>query len=114
MTTAMQIGETARDHADFCRCFKTGAAVFLHDDGIVAHSTYRNPFRPWGSSEYRKYCRCLQKVPQSKRRAAGQTLAKSSSGLSFSNFDRRRVNNIQFKACLLEKGRQRFANASVI
>src|ERR1700682_5296917 len=42
MTTAMQIGETARDRADFCRCFKTGAAVFLHDDGIVAHSTYRN------------------------------------------------------------------------
>src|SRR5437879_850770 len=42
MTTAMQIGETARDRADFCRCFKTGAAVFLHDDGIVAHSTHRN------------------------------------------------------------------------
>src|ERR1700738_1978091 len=42
MTTAMQIGEAARDSADFCRCFKTGAAVFLHDDGIVAHSTYRN------------------------------------------------------------------------
>src|SRR3981189_3563131 len=45
MTTAMQIGETARDRADFCRCFKTGAAVFLHDDGIVAHSTYRNTLR---------------------------------------------------------------------
>src|ERR1700693_4147843 len=42
MTTAMQIGETARDRAYFCRCFKAGAAVFLHDDGIVAHSTYRN------------------------------------------------------------------------
>src|SRR3984957_15467083 len=42
MTTAMQIGETARDRADFCRCLKAGAAVFLHDDGIVAHSTYRN------------------------------------------------------------------------
>src|SRR6266576_6786276 len=42
MTTGMQIGETTRDRADFCRCFKTGAAVFLHDDGIVAHSTYRN------------------------------------------------------------------------
>jgi len=41
----MQIGETARDRADFCRCFKTGAAVFLHDDGIVAHSTYRNTLR---------------------------------------------------------------------
>ena len=40
MTTAVQIGETARDRADFCRCFKTGAAVFLHDDGIAAHSTY--------------------------------------------------------------------------
>src|ERR1700687_1324353 len=45
MTTAMQIGETARDRADFCRCFKTGAAVFLHDDRIVAHSTYRNTLR---------------------------------------------------------------------
>src|SRR3981189_122894 len=45
MTTAMQIGETARDRADFCRCFKTGTAVFLHDDGIVAHSTYRNTLR---------------------------------------------------------------------
>src|SRR5438270_235316 len=45
MTTAMQIGETARDRADFCRGFKTGAAVFLHDDGIVAHSTYRNTLR---------------------------------------------------------------------
>src|ERR1700732_5300071 len=43
MTTAMQIGETARDRADFCRCFKTGAAVFLHDDGIVAHlQAFRN------------------------------------------------------------------------
>src|SRR6266704_922858 len=45
MTTAMQIGETARDRADFCRGFKTGAAVFLHDDGIVAHSTNRNTLR---------------------------------------------------------------------
>src|SRR5712671_7884379 len=45
MTTAMQIGETARDRADFCRCFKTGTAVFLHDDGIVAHSTYSNTLR---------------------------------------------------------------------
>src|ERR1700686_1805005 len=45
MTTAMQIGKTARDRADFCRCFKTGAAVFLHDDGIVAHATYRNTLR---------------------------------------------------------------------
>src|ERR1700686_3714796 len=44
MTTAMQIGETARDCADFCRCFKTGTAVFMHDDGIVAHST-RNTLR---------------------------------------------------------------------
>src|ERR1700691_33456 len=42
MTAAMQVGETARDRADFCRCFKTGAAVFLDDDGVVAHSTYRN------------------------------------------------------------------------
>src|ERR1700682_5528594 len=45
MTTAMQIGETARDRTNFCRCFKTGAAVFLHDDGIVTHSTYRNTLR---------------------------------------------------------------------
>src|ERR1700730_16760808 len=45
MATAMQIGETARDRADFRRCFKTGAAVFLHDDGVVAHSTYRNTLR---------------------------------------------------------------------
>src|SRR5258708_33959675 len=42
MTTAVQIGEAARDRADFRRCFKTGAAVFLHDDGIIAHSTHRN------------------------------------------------------------------------
>src|SRR5258708_38780836 len=41
----MQSGETARERADFCGCFKTGAAVFLHDDGIVAHSTYRNTLR---------------------------------------------------------------------
>src|ERR1700688_4230219 len=40
MPTAMQIDETARDRADSRRCFQTGAAVFLHDDGIVAHSTY--------------------------------------------------------------------------
>jgi hypothetical protein len=33
ISVGMHIGETARDHADFCRCFKTGAAVFLHDDG---------------------------------------------------------------------------------
>src|SRR6476620_12493047 len=43
MTTAVQIGETARDRADFCRCFKTGAAVFLHDDGIVAHGVVLAP-----------------------------------------------------------------------
>src|SRR5260221_4359450 len=42
MTTAVQIGEAAGDRADFRRCFKTGAPVFLHDDGIVAHSTHRN------------------------------------------------------------------------
>src|SRR6266404_8087779 len=45
MTTVMQIGDTARDRADFCRRFKTGAAVFLHNDGMVAHSTYRNTLR---------------------------------------------------------------------
>src|SRR5258708_1087856 len=45
MTTAMQIGETARDRADFCRCFKTSSAVFLHDDWIFAHSTYRITLR---------------------------------------------------------------------
>src|SRR5258705_10145971 len=42
MPTAVQIGEAAGDRADFRRCFKTGAAVFLHDDGIIAHSTHRN------------------------------------------------------------------------
>ena len=42
MTTPVQVGETARDRANFCRCFKTAATVFLHDDGVVAHSTYRN------------------------------------------------------------------------
>src|ERR1700731_2413090 len=45
INTAMQRGETARNRTDFCRCFKTGAAVFLHDDGIVAHSIYRNTLR---------------------------------------------------------------------
>src|ERR1700719_4621821 len=45
MTTAMQIGEIARDRADFRRCFKTGAAVFLHDDGVAAHSSYRDTLR---------------------------------------------------------------------
>jgi hypothetical protein len=45
MTTTVQIGKTARDRADFCRCFKAGAAVFLHDDGIVAHSTYKDTLR---------------------------------------------------------------------
>ena len=43
MTTAMQLGETARDRADLCRRFKTSAAVFLHDDGIVAHLLSRIP-----------------------------------------------------------------------
>src|SRR5205823_11736641 len=42
MTTAVQIGETARDRADFCRCFKAGAAVLLHDGGMAAHCTYRD------------------------------------------------------------------------
>ncbi len=45
MTTAMQIGETASDRADFRRCFKTGAAVFLHDGGVAAHSSYRDTLR---------------------------------------------------------------------
>jgi hypothetical protein len=37
MTTAMQIGETARDRADFCQCcFKTGAAVFVTMMGLFA------------------------------------------------------------------------------
>src|SRR6266550_677154 len=107
MTTAVQIGETSRDRADFCRCFKTGAAVFLHDDGIVAHSTYKNPLGPWGRSGIsevfssfidRNEVDCLPRSgPQSKRRAAGRTLEESSSGLSFSNFDGRRANNFQFK-----------------
>ena len=42
MPTSVHVGETARDRTDFCRCFKTGAAVLLHNDWIVAHSTYRN------------------------------------------------------------------------
>jgi hypothetical protein len=29
MTTSVQLGETARDRVDFCRGFKTGAAVFF-------------------------------------------------------------------------------------
>src|SRR4029450_11349663 len=45
MTAAVQIGETARDRADFRRCFKTGATMFLHDDGIVAHYTCRNTLK---------------------------------------------------------------------
>src|SRR6478672_4562974 len=45
MIAAVQIGETARDGADFCRRFKTGTAVFLHDDGIDAHSTYGSTLR---------------------------------------------------------------------
>src|SRR3981189_874421 len=43
MTTAMQIGETARNRADFCGCFKTGAAVFLHDDGIKLAPSHGTP-----------------------------------------------------------------------
>src|SRR6059058_2077818 len=39
MTTAMQVGETARNRANFRRCFKTDTAIFLHDDGMVAHLT---------------------------------------------------------------------------
>ena len=42
LPSRMQVGETARDRADFFRRFKTGAAVFLHDDGIVAHSADRS------------------------------------------------------------------------
>src|SRR5450759_2986182 len=45
ITTAMRTGEAARDRANFCWCLKTGTAVFLHDDGIVAHPTYRNTLR---------------------------------------------------------------------
>src|SRR6187549_2376873 len=37
MTTPVQIGERARDRANFRRCFETGAAVFLHNDGCFAH-----------------------------------------------------------------------------
>src|SRR6266508_1746684 len=39
MTTAMQVGETARNRANFRRCFKTDTAIFLYDDGMVAHLT---------------------------------------------------------------------------
>src|ERR1700757_3771392 len=45
MATSMQIGETARDRADFRRRLKTGAAIFLHNDGIVAHSADSNTLR---------------------------------------------------------------------
>ena len=41
-TTAVQIGQTARDCTDLCRSLKTNTAVFLHDDGIVQHSGCRN------------------------------------------------------------------------
>src|SRR6185437_2671918 len=37
MTTAMQIGEAARNRAYLLRRFKTDAAIFLHDDRLVAH-----------------------------------------------------------------------------
>jgi hypothetical protein len=33
----VQPGESAGNRADFFRRFKTGAAVFLHDDGVVRH-----------------------------------------------------------------------------
>src|ERR1700676_5220643 len=53
MTAAMQIGETARARADSRRRFQTGAAVFLHDDGIVAHSVYRNtPSEPCAPARF--------------------------------------------------------------
>src|SRR3982750_3957054 len=39
MTTAMQVSEAARNRANFRRCFKTNTAIFLHDDGMVAHLT---------------------------------------------------------------------------
>src|SRR4029077_13042642 len=42
MSPLMQIGETDRDRADFCRRFKTDAAKFLHNNRIVRHSAYRN------------------------------------------------------------------------
>jgi len=42
-TPAMQCGKTARNGADSCRRFKAGAAVFLHDDGDVAHYTDKIP-----------------------------------------------------------------------
>jgi hypothetical protein len=41
--------------------------------------------------------------PQSKRRAARRTLEKSSAGPSFSNFDRFRINNFQFKTLPVRK-----------
>src|SRR5665647_1243984 len=45
ITTVMRIGEAAGDCSNFCWCLKTGTAVFLHDDGIVVHPTYRNTLR---------------------------------------------------------------------
>jgi hypothetical protein len=38
-----RVGETARDRPNFCRCFKTGAAVFLHDDGIKLAPSHGTP-----------------------------------------------------------------------
>src|ERR1700676_1703225 len=75
MTTLVEVGETARDRAEFCRGFKTGAAVFLHDDGIVAHSTYRNtprePCAPARTNRDRRGCAPLsgrQPAPGQKHR----------------------------------------------
>src|SRR5215471_13591416 len=45
MTAAVQVGEAARDRADLCRRLKTGAAVLLHDNGIVGHSKHRNTLK---------------------------------------------------------------------
>src|SRR5690348_7753665 len=39
MTKAVQVGEAARDGAYLRRRFKTDAAVFLHDDRMIAHLT---------------------------------------------------------------------------
>lgn len=39
MTTAMELGETAGNRANFRRRFKTDTTIFLHDDGMVVHLT---------------------------------------------------------------------------
>jgi hypothetical protein len=96
----------------------------LHDDGIVAHSTYRNPFRPWGSSGISEI---LSSFIDRMKQIACQEMGRSQSDelpdehlknrvLAFPSVISMVVGPTTFslKPFLLEKGRQRFANDSVI